>query len=68
VVAGHSLPESQVTAGQTRPASYGLALVGVVECLWWPQTGFSFDMMHVVGECAGLHSLMGMGRIDSPRI
>jgi len=67
VVAGHSLPTSQVTVGQTGPVSYGLGVVyvkvaGVAECLGWPQTGVPFDTMHVAGEgyeCAGLHSPTG---------
>lgn len=67
VVAGHSLPTSQVTVGQTGPVSNGLVVVhavvvGVAECLWWPQTGVPFDTMHVAGEgyeCAGLHSATG---------
>lgn len=67
VVAGHSLPTSQVTVGQTGPVSYGLVVVhavvvGVAECLGWPQTGVPFDTMHVAGEgyeCAGLHSPTG---------
>jgi hypothetical protein len=68
MVVEHSLPDSQVTAGQTEPVSCGLAVVGTVECLWWPQTGVPFDTMHVAGKCAVLHSLIGMGRINSPRI
>lgn len=55
VVAGHSLPTSQVTVGQTGPVSCGLAVVhgevvGVAECLWWPQTGVPFDTMQVAGD------------------
>ena len=55
VVAGHSLPTSQVTVGQTGPVSYGLVVVhavviGVAECLGWPQTGVPFETMHVAGE------------------
>jgi hypothetical protein len=67
MVVEHSLPDSQVTAGQTEPVSRGLAVVGIIECLWWPQTGVPFDTMHVAGKCAGLHSLTRMRRIISPR-
>lgn len=49
VALGHSLPTSQVTVGQTGPVTYAV-VVGVAECLWWPQTGVPFDTVHVAGE------------------